>query len=96
MQRPDSTSFSSYRPVHISLADPVKEWLGHPPLSSLRFFLRVRGPPSSCNGNLGLDEHPLVLVGGCPEGGLRQTEPRYRWASAQKYQIEEQQVETIG
>lgn len=68
MQTPGSTSFSNNRPVHISLADPVKEWLGHPPLPSFRFLLRVRGlHPPVINASLGLDEHPLVLVGGWAE-----------------------------
>lgn len=93
MQRPDSMSFSSYRPDHISLADPVKEWLDHPPLSSLRFFLRVRGPPK---WQPGIGWAPSGLSRRVPRMWLRQTEPRYRWVWAQKYLIEEQAVETIG
>lgn len=47
MQTPGLTSVSSYRPDHLSLADPVKEWLDHP---------RRRPFASSC----GLDQ-ALVL-----------------------------------
>lgn len=70
MQTPDLTLLSSYRPDHLSLADPVKEWLDHP---------HRRPFASSC----GLEPAPilprmetwdwastsLVLVGGSTGGG---------------------------
>lgn len=96
MQTPNSPISILTAPDHMSPADPVKVWLDHP---------HRRPFASSC----GLHHTPILqrtaswdwtnTLFSWSEGGpdvAETTQPRYRWAWAQKYLIYRQQVETIG